>query len=205
MVPTSTTDSERLRTDELEPCASWAHSSGWVQLSGERRTLTCVVSCRDQARALSKLLPILSDTLTECGYPWELIAVNVGSTDGTAKLLAAWAELPGFRELSLSHDAAQAGAFSAGSAHARGDAVILVDASLHCDRVLIPRMVMRWESGARMVVAVGDPESAECLLDCWDGEEVRLMRAEGALRFPTEAGGPALLDRSLLQQLLDTE
>ncbi len=205
MVPTPATDSERLRTDELEPCASWAHSSGWVQLSGERRTLTCVVSCRNQARALSKLLPVLSDTLTECGYPWELIAVNVGSTDGTATLLAAWAELPGFRELSLAHDAAQAGAFSAGSAHARGDAVILVDASLHCDPVLIPRMVMRWESGARMVVAVGDPESAECPLDCWADAEVRQLRAQGELRFPSEAGGPALLDRALLLQLLGAE
>ena len=61
---------------------SWAHASGWAQLSGSRQTVSCVLPCRDKARTLSMLLPILSDTLTECGYPWEVIVIDCGSIDG---------------------------------------------------------------------------------------------------------------------------
>ena len=65
---------------------SWAHASGWAQLSGARQTVSCVLPCRDKAHTLAKLLPILSDTLTECGYPWEVIVVDCGSRDGTGEL-----------------------------------------------------------------------------------------------------------------------
>ena len=58
---------------------------GWAQLSGARQTVSCVLPCRDKAHTLAKLLPILSDTLTECGYPWEVIVVDCGSRDGTGR------------------------------------------------------------------------------------------------------------------------
>ena len=77
-----------LDCDALDTPPSWAHASGWAQISGTRRTVSCVLTCRNQAPTLAKLLPFLSDTLTECGYPWEIIVVDIASVDQPRALLA---------------------------------------------------------------------------------------------------------------------
>ena len=53
----------------VDEAPAWAHASGWAQLSGARQTVSCVLPCENSARTLSKLLPILSGRLTECGTP----------------------------------------------------------------------------------------------------------------------------------------
>ena len=136
---------------------SWAHASGWAQLSGARQTVSCVVPCLNQARTLAKLLPILSDTLTECGYPWELLTVDRGSSDETAALLAAWAELPGFRRLHTRGSPSAPAGFETGLLAARGDAVILFDPAVLHSPELIPRMVLLWEDDAMLAHAQRDP------------------------------------------------
>ena len=158
-----------LRTPTMPPpnahdAPAWAHASGWAQLSGARQTVSCVLSCENSARTLSKLLPILSDTLTECGYPWELIVVDAGSTDGTDGLMRAWCDLPGFRFLPLGRPASLAAGFEAGILAARGDAVVLLDPALRHSPELIPQMILQWESNARLVwaQAIGNRAAAPC-------------------------------------------
>ena len=79
---------------------SWAHRLRRAQLSARARpSRACCPAATRRTRSL--LLPILSDTLTECGYPWEVIVVDCGSRDGTDSLMSSWGELPGFRRLTL--------------------------------------------------------------------------------------------------------
>jgi hypothetical protein len=68
---------------------------------------------QQSGRTLSKLLPILSDTLTEC-VTVELIVVDTGGSDGTDSLMQAWTEIPGFRYLALDDSGTLAEAFEAG-------------------------------------------------------------------------------------------
>ncbi|MFT3666879.1 glycosyltransferase [Piscinibacter sp.] len=183
------------------PEPAWAHASGWAQLSGARQTVSCVLPCRDRAHALPQLLPLLSDTLTECGYPWELIVVDFGSRDGTDSLMSAWGELPGFRYLSTDGPVALEEAFETGILAARGDAVILLDPALPHTPELIPQMILQWESEARLVYAARDAGGASRLLR-WDEALAAAQTARPDMHLPPECMQLSLLDRRLVDWLV---
>ncbi len=180
----------------------WAHASGWAQLSGSRQTVSCVLSCENSARTLSKLLPILSDTLTECGYPWELIVVDADSTDGTDGLMQAWCELPGFRFLPLGRPASLAAGFEAGILATRGDAVVLLDPTLRHSPELIPQMILQWESDARLVYAHRAGEPGRSTLRQWDDAQMRQQLSQPDFVLPPQCMELGLLDRRLVDGLL---
>ncbi|HOY34737.1 glycosyltransferase [Piscinibacter sp.] len=188
----------------VDEAPAWAHASGWAQLSGARQTVSCVLPCENSARTLSKLLPILSDTLTECGYPWELIVVDAGSTDGTDGLMQAWCELPGFRFLSLGRPASLADGFEAGILASRGDAVVLLDPALHHSPELIPQMILQWESDARLVYAQSTVEPGRSRLRQWDDAQMREQMSRPDFVLPAQCMELGLLDRRLVDGLLQT-
>lgn len=197
----------RLRTPTMtipnaHDAPAWAHASGWAQLSGARQTVSCVLSCENSARTLSKLLPILSDTLTECGYPWELIVVDAGSIDGTDGLMQAWCDLPGFRFLPLGRPASLAAGFEAGILAARGDAVVLLDPALRHSPELIPQMILQWESNAPLVWAQSIGEPGRSTLKNWDETHMRQQLSRPDFVLPPQCMELGLLDRRLVDALL---
>jgi glycosyltransferase involved in cell wall biosynthesis len=188
--------------DALDAEPSWAHASGWAQISGTRRTVSCVLTCSNQASTLAGLLPFLSDTLTECGYPWEVIVVDIASIDRTRAQLEKWTALPGFQTLELRAGAASGNALASGLHRARGDAVIVLDAVLLHDPGLIPRMIMKWEDQARIVFARREPHTGKSQLVSWNDAEARRHAGGPNFRLPRDAAALCLLDRSLLAGLM---
>lgn len=195
-------DPRRRAAPAVLSAPSWAHASGWAQLSGSRLTVSCVLPCRDMAGTLARLLPILSDTLTECGYPWELIAVDCGSRDGTDELLAAWCELPGFCRMPLDASVPLESAFEAGILAARGDAVILLDSRLPFSPALIPEMISRWEGEARLVYAARDG-AGNSVVCGWNDARMAQETARPDMHLPPECMQLSLLDRRLVDWLAD--
>jgi len=181
---------------------SWAHVSGWAQLSGSRQTVSCIVACANQARALVKLLPMLSDTLTECGYPWELIAVDCASTDETLAVLSPWAELPGIRLLQVDPPQDTAQCFAAGMLRARGDAVICIDPAVAHPPGLIAQMILRWESNAMLVHARRDTAYGHSVLTQWDEAEMQRRIRRSDFVLPPECTQLGLLDRQLIDWMM---
>lgn len=191
-----------MTTQPEHDAPEWAHASGWAQLSGARQTVSCVLPCENRARTLSMLLPILSDTLTECGYPWELIVVDGASTDGTEGLMQAWCELPGFRYRPLGRAASLADGFEAGILVARGDAVVLLDPALRHSPELIPQMILLWESDARLVYAQPGGEPGRSTLRQWDDTQMRQQLSRPDFVLPPQCLELGLLDRRLVDGLL---
>jgi len=155
---------------------------------------------------LSRLLPELSDLLTEAGFPWEITCVDCASTDGTSKLLERWSELPGFRWIRLKRNYGQVAAMQTGLRHATGDAVILVTAAADPSIHLLPNMIARWDEGHDVVLLRSDGGGDFDTLECWS------LDAPGAA--PPEvsdepigvgAGQSMLLDRRVVDLLFEQE
>lgn len=174
------------------PPRTWAHVSGWAQLSGTPRRLSFVVIHRN-ARALGFLLPVVSDALTEIGYPWEIAVIDNASEDGSGALLAAWSEVPGFNWIRLARDYGDMGALAAGLREARGDAVILANASAPLSIEHLPDVVDRWDAGSRVVSVEWSSDRHNHVVGWRDELPADLMAGAHDL---------VLLDRAVVDRLL---
>ena len=178
----------------------WAHVSGWAQLdNGRRRSLSCVVPVRNALPSLRGLLPALSDTLTECGYPWEIIVVDRCSDDGTEEAIAPWCQLPGYRLLiALDESVDRSAAIALGLGAARGDAAVLIDANCRQTTVL-HEMVARWDDGNPVVLATLGATAADTAVLAPTSLSDALGIADG---HAADTERLLLMDRTVLDELL---
>jgi glycosyltransferase involved in cell wall biosynthesis len=86
-------------------------------------------------------------------FTLEILYVDDGSRDGTLPYLRTLAAAdPRIRYLSFSRNFGQQAALTAGLEHARGDAVITLDADLQHPPSLIPVLVQQWRAGHDVVL-----------------------------------------------------
>lgn len=86
------------------------------------------------------------------GWPWELILVDDGSTDGTADAAAdLLPSRPELRLLRLARNYGQTVAMQAGFDHARGEVVVSMDGDLQNDPGDVPRLVEKIHEGYDLV------------------------------------------------------
>ncbi len=181
--------------------SAWAFDPGREGDATQVRTLSCVIWSCNEASRLTQLLPQMSDLLTACGHPWEIVVIDAHSTDGTADLLRRWGAIPAVRSVTL-QDPSGASALSAGLAAARGDAVIFLDANLQHKLALIPQMISHWEGGAEVVYALrqGLPERSELN---WIGPSVfdGLVDSPKPLDWLEDCAELTLLNRRVINYL----
>lgn len=105
------------------------------------------------------VLPEFERRLTAAAESWnepfEVIAVDDGSSDATPNLLRIIAERnPHWRVIRLSRNFGHQSAVSAGLAAAEGDAVAIIDADLQDPPETIENLLERWRDGFDVVYAV---------------------------------------------------
>lgn len=152
-------------------------------------------------------LPLLYERVASVMAPqpeaWELLLVDDGSTDGSA----AWArtkaqEDPRVRLLQLSRNYGHQIAITAGLDHARGDAVVIIDADLQDPPEVIPDLLAKWREGCEVVYAVRNSRAGETWLKKFLAAAFyRFFRALSPVDVPLNAGDFRLLDRQVVTAL----
>jgi dolichol-phosphate mannosyltransferase len=129
-----------------------------------RRLVSIVVPVYGESKNLAMLVERF-DAMAGDVYRWEYLFVNDGSPDDSLQVLQAVQRTNGrVRILDLSRNFGKEAALSAGLAHARGDAVICIDADLQHPPELIPELVEHWARGAEVVVTVREQTSEPSLV-----------------------------------------
>src|SRR4051794_17295995 len=106
-----------------------------------RPTLSIVVPVFNEEPVIPELRRQLAAVMDRLEVPCEVILVDDGSRDrGKDLLLAAAAEDERFKVLLLSRNFGHQMAVSAGLDHARGDAVVIMDADLQDPPEVVPEM-----------------------------------------------------------------
>ena len=93
-----------------------------------------------------RLRAFLKD-LPGVGEAWEVIFVNDGSRDSSAKLLAQLATEPRYRVVNLARNFGHQMAITAGIDRANGEAVVVMDADLQDPPEVVAAMLARWREG----------------------------------------------------------
>ena len=104
--------------------------------------LSLVIPAYNEQENVEMLLQRVSAALSQVGRPFEVIIVDDGSTDATARLLAeGMAKYPWLRVIRMARNGGQSAAFEAGFEAARGDVIATIDADLQNDPEEIPRLL----------------------------------------------------------------
>jgi len=169
-------------------------------------SLSCVVPCKNEQANLSRLLPLLAETLARCAPRSEILVVDDGSTDDTAAwvdAMVASGQIPGLVLLRLSRNFGKEAALTAGISAARGQVVVMLDADLQHPPALIETFVEHWRQGAEMVYAVREDRSSESAFKrAGTGIFYRLLNAADRFEVPAGAGDFRLMDRKVVDALL---
>jgi glycosyltransferase involved in cell wall biosynthesis len=136
--------------------------------------------------------------------PFELVLVDDGSTDGTPMKLESLAEHdPRVRVVYLSRNFGHQTALTAGLDHARGDAVVMLDADLQDPPEVITTMLDHWRAGCDVVYAVREQRDGESRFKLSTARWFyRLFDKLAQVELQHNSGDFRLLDRRPLDALL---
>lgn len=164
--------------------------------------VTVVAPAFNEAESLPELHRRVAAALA--GEDYELLIVDDGSSDATGALVAALARSdPRVRLLRLSRNFGHQAAVTAGLDHARGRAVVTIDADLQDPPELIPTLLDRWRAGAQVVHAVRHvrPGEPRLRLVAIRGFYRLFGRIAGLDSFPGNSGDFRLIADEALEAL----
>lgn len=119
------------------------------------KTLSVVISCYNEETVVKRLYAVLSEALAGCGWDYELLFVDDGSTDATAELLRALSEEDRrVKLIRFSRNFGHEAAMIAGIDYACGDGVVCMDADLQHPPASLPEIVSKLEEGFDVVTMV---------------------------------------------------
>ena len=131
------------------------------------------------------------------GESWELLLVDDGSSDGSGEIMLELAEADArLRVIRFARNFGHQIAVTAGIDHARGQAVILIDADLQDPPAVIPSLIAKWKEGYEVVYAVRAERRGESRWKRFSAKLFyRLMHRITDIDIPVDTGDFRLMDQ----------
>jgi glycosyltransferase involved in cell wall biosynthesis len=164
-----------------------------------RPNFSVVVPAFNEAEGIAGFHQRLVTAMEPLGS-WEAIYVDDGSNDTTREMVEFLRHDDRRVGLvSLSRNFGKEIATTAGLDHARGEAVIVIDADLQDPPEVIPELVAAWRLGFDMVCARRRARSGETAVKRLTAHVFyRLMRRTGRVRLPEDIGDFRLMSRRVV-------
>ncbi len=158
--------------------------------------LSIVLPVYNEEGVLDALYQNIWQEIARTGMEYEIVFVNDGSSDASADILARLAACDEHvRVLHLARNFGHQAAVQAGLAHARGDAIVLMDADLQDVPSAIPQFVEQWRAGYDVVYAIRRDRKESRLKRLLFSSFYRLLSAISNTKLPLDAGNFGLVDR----------
>jgi glycosyltransferase involved in cell wall biosynthesis len=174
------------------------------------------MTATERAPALSLVLPIyneeavipalharLQEFLPRLGLEAEVLFVDDGSKDHSLELLRALAARePRYRVVSFARNFGHQAAITAGLDHARGEAIVVMDADLQDPPEVVLEMVARWREGFDVVYGRRRSRAGETRLKLFTAKWFyRIFAAMIPIEVPLDTGDFRLMSRRIVDVL----
>lgn len=174
-----------------------------TEMSGPDPDISVVLPAFNEAGNIARMTAALDGVLKPLGR-YEIVFVDDGSLDGTlAAIRDAAAANPNVRYISFTRNFGHQEALRAGLRHARGHAVIVMDADFEHPPELIPDLVAAWRAGAKVVATRREDGDAGLppMKSVTSRLYYRLLDAIGDVRIEPGSSDYMLLDRTVVDTL----
>lgn len=137
------------------------------------------------------------------GYKYEILFVNDGSTDKTLSILKEIADRDtNVKVLSFSRNFGHQVAVSCGIDHAKGDAVVIIDADLQDPPELIPDMIKLWEQGYEVIYGKRKKRKGETKFKLFTAKIFyQVLDHLSDVHIPRDTGDFRLIDKKVVNVL----
>lgn len=158
-----------------------------------------IVPVYNEEEVLAECYRRLTDVLRGMHEPYEIIFVNDGSRDASARIIAQlYKNDTSVRLINFTRNFGHMPAISAGMDYARGEAVIVIDADLQDPPELFPQMVAQWKQGYQVVYGKRMERKGETAFKKWTAKLFyRLIRMLTTVDMPLDTGDFRLIDRKV--------
>ena len=164
--------------------------------------VSVVLPVYNEAPVLPILLARVAQALGDCGVQYEILFVDDGSQDQTPAVLDHLAAVDRrVRVIHLSRNFGHQAAIQAGLAHARGDAVVLMDADMQDAPEAIAQFLAYWRAGYDVVYAVRTRRKESPGKKLLFAAFHRLLARVASVSIPIDAGNFGLIDRRVARQI----
>jgi polyisoprenyl-phosphate glycosyltransferase len=146
----------------------------------------------------------LVDIMEKIGESFELVLINDGSRDRSFSIMQDLHKNDSrVRVVNFSRNFGHQIAISAGLDHARGQAIIIMDADLQDPPTVIPDLVARWRDGVEVVYAQRARRLGETRFKLFTASIFyRLIKRITSVNIPQDTGDFRLLDRHVVDVLV---
>lgn len=170
----------------------------------KQKSVAMVIPCYNEVENLRETHRRVSESVARAGVGYEIVYVDDGSSDATPEMLRhLQAEDPHVRVVYLARNFGHQFAVTAGLAHARGDAVVILDADLQDPPEIVVEMIRRWEEGFDVVYGVRTDREGETHFKLLTARLFyRLIRWLSDTEMPLDTGDFRLLDRKVVDAIL---
>jgi len=145
----------------------------------------------------------LTAVMKSLNEPYEIIFVNDGSRDNSKQLLTDLGKRDHhIHIISFSRNFGHQAAITAGMDHAKGQAIIVIDADLQDPPELIPQMINKWKQGFHVVYGKRSKRTGETIFKRFTAKLFyRLLRFLTDIEIPVDTGDFRLIDRKVSDAL----
>lgn len=171
---------------------------------GNQPLISVVIPCFNEEEVINATHARLVTALGEAReFNLEVVYVDDGSRDRTASALAALCDADErVSAVFLSRNFGHQHAVTAGLEHARGDAVVIMDADLQDPPEVVLEFIGRWREGADVVVGVRTEREGETRFKKLTAALFyRLLNAISDVPITNDAGDFRLMDRRVVDHL----
>jgi len=166
-------------------------------------TISVVVPVYDEQENLLALYGRLTDVLGDYEPNYEIIFVDDGSCDQSAKIMHDMAANdPRITVIELSRNFGHQIAISAGLDYARGQAVIIMDADLQDPPEVLPQFIEKWRDGFDVVYAIRKQRKESWIKRTAYAAFYRLLQRIASIEIPLDAGDFCIMDRRVVDILV---
>jgi glycosyltransferase involved in cell wall biosynthesis len=165
--------------------------------------LSVIVPVKDEQDAIDQFIARVRGVIEALSDPasrsFEIVFVDDGSTDATMdRIRAAHSADKRIRAVSLSRNFGKEAALSAGLDHARGEAIVPIDADLQDPPELLAEMLAKWREGFEIVYGVRNNRQTDSLPKRLTADlYYRSHNWLSSDKIPEHAGDFRLLDRKV--------